>query len=228
MSHTRSGRPMRRAAALLATAAMLLAGLVAVASPASAQTSIRPTGLSASVNASSHVVLTWTPSTDSRVTQQRIVRREPRFAPAWHEVATVTKGDTTYTDMTAVKGRKYIYRVQNMINDKPRHASNRAVILPKDNPAAVTVANPTGLSANKSVGQVVLSWTAGTDTRITDQYVMRRQRGVTTWTEIKLAKDATSHTDSGLTSGQKYIYRIESRGGDRGIGLSNRVAVLVP
>ena len=114
--------------------------------------------------------------------------------------------------------------MQNLIGGQPRGAvSNRAVA----SLGSIGVQDATGLNARVDGGAVVLTWTAGTDSRITAQHVLRRApKG--TWTSVAVAANATTYTDSTAVSGQRYIYRVESRAGDRAIGLSKRVVLRVP
>ena len=220
MSHTGSVRPVRRVFVLLAVTAMLLT-TIAVA-PASAQGSRTPTELSAEVTGG-QVVLSWTPGTHRRASGQRILRRQAKHA--WETLADVAAGATTYTDTTA-GNHKYFYRVQNLIDGRPRGTvSNRVTVTLTAN--WVRAQGASSLSASVDGSAVVLSWTAGSDPRITAQRVLRRSpKG--TWTTFDVAGNATTYRDTTTVSGGHYIYRLVSRAGDRDIGLSGRVVARVP
>ena len=59
---------------------------------------------------------------------------------------------------------------------------------------------------------VNLSWTATTNPNYTSQRLRRRVAGVSLidWTEIPPAVDTTTYTDTGLTSGITYRYRVRA------------------
>ena len=59
---------------------------------------------------------------------------------------------------------------------------------------------------------VDLSWTAATNPNYTSQRLLRRVAGVSPiyWTEIPLELDVTTYTDTGLTSGVTYRYRVRA------------------
>ena len=71
-------------------------------------------------------------------------------------------------------------------------------------------APPEDLMAVVDGTTVNLSWTATTNPNYTSQRLLRRVAGVSPidWTEIPLGVDATTYTDTGLTSGVTYRYRV--------------------
>ena len=78
-------------------------------------------------------------------------------------------------------------------------------------------APPMDLAAEVDGTTVTLSWTAATNPNYTSQRLLRRVAGVSpvAWTEIPLAVDATTYTDTGLTSGVTYRYRVRAYKGQR-------------
>ena len=86
--------------------------------------------------------------------------------------------------------------------------------------------NASDFTAVQQGDAAVLNWTPGNDTRIDYQHIKRRERGKGDWTTIRVAADASSYTDNGVSIGKKYIYRIESWSDTDGkIGLSRPAKV---
>ena len=87
---------------------------------------------------------------------------------------------------------------------------------PADAPGSATApalkAPPEDLMAEVSGTTVNLMWTATTNPNYTSQRLLRRVTGVSPiqWTEIPLAVDVTAYTDTGLTSGITYRYRVRA------------------
>jgi hypothetical protein len=82
------------------------------------------------------------------------------------------------------------------------------------NPPTNLVAAPTGLtlvsSTSGSSAQATLSWTNNA-TNATDELVERSSNGGTTFTQIAdLTAGTSSYTDTGLTQGGTYIYRVRA------------------
>ena len=78
--------------------------------------------------------------------------------------------------------------------------------------APVLKAPPEGLVAVVNGTTVNLSWTAATNPNYVRQVVFRREAGVSPmqWTEIPVGLNDTTYTDTGLTSGITYRYRVRS------------------
>lgn len=71
---------------------------------------------------------------------------------------------------------------------------------------------PTGLAVavGAEAGSLDLSWTASTDVSSPITYVLERSTDQVTWTQIA-AVTATAYSDTGLTGGQLYYYRLRAR-----------------
>ena len=89
--------------------------------------------------------------------------------------------------------------------DRPANAPGSAT-------APVLKAPPEGLVAVVNGTTVNLSWTAATNPNYVRQVVFRRVAGVSPmqWTEIPVGLNETTYTDTGLTSGITYRYRVRS------------------
>jgi hypothetical protein len=93
----------------------------------------------------------------------------------------------------------------------------------------VTVADPTGLSANAvSATQVNLGWTdnAGNET---NYLVQRSTDGGATWTNLAtLGADATSYADTTVSASSTYVYRVQAYNATTSSNYSNMATVSTP
>lgn len=83
------------------------------------------------------------------------------------------------------------------------------------------------LTAVQSGAQVVLTWIPGNHPNIAEQHIKRREprKG---WTTIKVGADDATYTDSSVSAGTRYIYRIESWSADGSkLGVSRPAKVKV-
>ncbi len=87
---------------------------------------------------------------------------------------------------------------------------------------------PTNLTATFVGGDLVLSWTPGTDPDYVRQIVLRKHLGV--WTELAtLSASATTYTDTTLEPSEKiYLYRVRGEKANGRGGVSNRVRAWKP
>ncbi|MET0998754.1 MAG: fibronectin type III domain-containing protein, partial [Marmoricola sp.] len=63
--------------------------------------------------------------------------------------------------------------------------------------------SPTGLRATPGTRQVTLTWTAATDNVGVDRYYLFRGNS-----KYRLLGNVTSYTDTGLTTGTRYVYKV--------------------
>jgi fibronectin type 3 domain-containing protein len=178
-----------------------------------------PAGLAAQSGEESQVTLSWTASTDPRLAYYAIYREEP--AGTWPSAPTAVLsalaasnstlfGETTYVNTGLSDGTTYTYRVvavdQAGSEIVESHPSQTASATPRDTtpPAA-----PEGLAAQSGEeSQVTLSWTASTDPRLA-YYAIYREEPAGTWPIVPTATTtSTTYTQTGLTDGTTYSYRI--------------------
>jgi len=148
-------------------------GAVALGGP-SAEASISPTSvaeigipaqitnLAANGTGINEVVLSWTPSVSTDVTQYKIVRSGGvSIDPIMVSSTTVcTLEGCTYNDSTAKNGESYSYQVLPV--DNTGYTGRSATV------AVVTVpAGPTALTATGGISKITLSWTEGSNSLIT-------------------------------------------------------------
>ena len=149
------------------------------------------------------IVLTWTapPDNGSPITNYRIYRGTvPGGETFYVEVGNVL----TYTDTAVAGGQLYCYQVSavNAAGEGPR--SNEACATP---PTGGPPSEPRNLVGVPGKHQVVLTWDAPLSdggSAITN-YKVYRDAGLL----ITLGPDLT-HTDTGLTAGRSYCYRVSA------------------
>ncbi|MGN1118933.1 MAG: leucine-rich repeat protein, partial [Oscillospiraceae bacterium] len=114
---------------------------------------------------------------------------------SWATVGTVTTN--SFTDTSVTNDTSYSYRVLSYVNSAWSSVSQSASAIPS--------AAPQGVKATADNCRIVLSWDTYADA--TKYRVQRIAGDETSWTTIGTCVDA-SYTDSGLTNGTKYRYRV--------------------
>src|SRR3990170_2047959 len=119
--------------------------------------------------------LSWTPSTSTGVTEQRIYRATTTGGP-YSLATTITNNTTsTYTDSTGLtNGTTYYYVIRAFGGGQESGNSNEANTAPADNTAP---AAPAGVStadvAGDNGGAIVLNWTPSISGDVTQQRIYR-------------------------------------------------------
>ena len=119
---------------------------------------------------------------------------------------------TTYTDDTVAASTTYTYRIKAI---NAHGVSERSRWFHVDIPAAPVPAQPTGLSATATLGQVVLTWADPGDDSIIGYVILRRVRVNDQGGEFsELVPDtgtaATTYTDDTVAASTTYTYRIKA------------------
>jgi len=135
------------------------------------------------------IKLTWT--SIAGATQYRVQRLNNS---TWSTVASPKTNSFTNTGLT--NGTAYSYRVLSYVNGKWSSAS--AVVTAK--PVSST---PSNVKATAGSKQITVSWNAVSGAT---QYRVQRKNG-TSWSTIAASK-TTSYTNTGLTAGTTYSYRV--------------------
>lgn len=157
-----------------------------------------PQGISASVNQSNQVYVSWNPSTETStaVVGYYLYRNGSLIAN--------TPGFTFYTDSPSAGAYAYsvaAYDAQGTIS--LRSVSTPTVSVIADNTPPSTPAG--GLVASISSSSVALSWGASTDNFAVIGYYVYRN-GVKLLTSSPIS--GTSYLDSGLSEGNTYVYSV--------------------
>jgi large repetitive protein len=143
------------------------------------------------------VSLSWTPNRETDLASYQVLRDGS-------VIATVTKPSTTYDDRSVTNGTTYGYTLKALDTHGNASAATTPAVTatPHDlTPPAV----PTGLSATRGDGQVVLSWTASTEPDLASYRVLRGGTVVATVTA-----PTTTFTDTGLTNDTAYLYALSA------------------
>ena len=174
------------------------------AMPADTQAPTVPGGLSATAG-DTQVALSWTASSDIvGVTGYRVYRSTGGGAYA----LVGSPAGVSYTDTGLTNGTAYSYKVaavDGSANASAQSAAASATPVAPPDTQAPTV--PAGLTATPSSTQVALLWTASSDNVAVTGYRVYRSVGGGAYSQIA-APAGTSYTDTGLTNGTAYSYKV--------------------
>ena len=158
-----------------------------------------PSSLTANASSSSQVDLVWA---DVEGESGFRVERSSDGAGGWSTVGQTGPGETSWSDGGLSQGTTYYYRVvaTNVAGDSP--PSNVASATTSIDPASPT----TVTAAASSPTQIDLEWT---DVPNETGYRLERSDGSGGWTTVATTgQDVTASTDTGLTPGTTYSYRV--------------------
>ena len=167
-----------------------------------------PTALSAVAASDTQIDLTWVDNATDESTY-RIERSLDGIT--WAEIVTLPADTTNYSNIGLVCDTIYVYRVRayRVAGDQFSAYSNEASTLtlacPVPPPNAPTVLNAVAVSDT----QIDLTWVDNA----TDESAYRIERSPDglTWAEIvTLPADSASYSDTGLTCGTSYTYRVRA------------------
>ena len=193
-----------------------------IVTPATASVPSGPTGLSATPGSGS-VALNWTASSSGSPTSYTVYRGTAEDGEQNTPIATLSGTTTTYTDTGLSNGKTYWYQVaaNNSVGVSPN--SNEVSVVPA---AGSTIPPaPTGLAASPGNGSVGLTWNASTGATSYSIY-----RGTAPGAEGATAvgtSTSASFTDSGLTNGTAYYYKVTASN-SAGTSASSNEATATP
>jgi chitodextrinase len=174
-----------------------------------------PTGVSATASSASSITVTWGASTDNvGVNLYRLYRCTGSSCTSFAQIANVA--ETSYTDGSLSASTAYSYRVAAVDaagNVSELSAIASATTEPLANPAPADTTPPsvpTGVAATAaSSTSITVTWSASTDNVGVAGYILYRcsGSGCTPVTEIA-RPTATSYTDSGVSAGTSYSYKV--------------------
>ncbi|MDT8382075.1 MAG: C25 family cysteine peptidase [Brevefilum sp.] len=166
-----------------------------------------PSDLAAAAVSNNQIDLSWTDNSDPE--SAFLIERSPSgLDGTWMQIASLEENATTYSDTGLSKDTTYFYRVRayrfadDQYSDYTNTASATTLNLPE---------TPTDLAAlSVSTQQINLSWTDNADDE-TAYTIERSPDGVVDWTLIaEISADATAYSDTGLTPGTTYYYRVRA------------------
>ena len=175
-----------------------------------------PSALSASPVSSSQIDLSWTDN--STIEDGFKIERSLNGSSGWIEVGTNAANDNTFSNSGLSSGTTYYYRVYAYNSGGNSGYSNTTSTTTFSLPAA-----PTSLTAvPTTTSSANLAWTDNA-TNETGYRVERSLNGVNGWTQrgSDLGANSTAFTDTGLTYGQSYFYRVYAFNSGGNSGYSN-------
>ncbi|MEO6543495.1 MAG: PQQ-dependent sugar dehydrogenase, partial [Nitrospiraceae bacterium] len=172
-----------------------------------------PTQLTATAENANRINLSWTPATDpgGGAVTYRVERCQGIGCTTFVQIATAV-ASPTYLDSGLLATTTYQYRVRaadaaNNLSDYSTAASATTAALD-----TVPPTDPSGLTATASgSNQLNLAWTAATDNVGVTGYAIERCQGAGCTTFLQFATPvANAYSDTGLTPGITYSYRVRA------------------
>jgi fibronectin type 3 domain-containing protein len=173
-----------------------------------------PTGLTATPG-NAQVALSWTASAGA--TSYNVYRGTTAGGESSTPIATGVTA-TSYTNTGLTNGTTYYYKVAAVNSSGTSGQSSEASATPSGAPAA-----PTGLTATAGNAQVSLSWSASSGATSYNVYRGTTAGGEGT-TAIATGITATSYTNTGLTNGTTYYYKVAAVNSVGTSGMSNEAS----
>ncbi|MGO9230350.1 MAG: SBBP repeat-containing protein, partial [Bryobacteraceae bacterium] len=167
--------------------------------PAQASAPAAPTDLTAAAGNGS-VTLNWTAS--SGATSYNVYRGTSAGGESTTAIASGITS-SSYADSGLSNGTKYYYKVAAVNSGGTSPLSAEASATPEPSAPAA----PTGLTAAAGSGSVALSWTAPSGATSYSVYRGTSAGGEST-TAIATGITATAYSDTGLTNGTTYYYKV--------------------
>ena len=181
---------------------------------ADTQAPTSPTNLTAAAISGTQINLSWTASTDNvGVTGYLIERCQGAGCSTFAQIAAPAGTGTTYNDTGLTAGTSYSYRVRatDAASNLSGYSNTASTATQADSQAPTS---PTNLTAAAISGtQINLSWTASTDNVGVTGYLIERCQGAGCSTFAQIAAPAgtgTTYSDTGLTAGTSYSYRVRA------------------
>jgi fibronectin type 3 domain-containing protein/lysophospholipase L1-like esterase len=188
----------------------------ATATPSGGSAPSSPTGLAATPG-NAQVGLTW--STSAGATSYNVYRGTTAGGESTTAIATGLTS-AAYTDSGVTNGTAYYYKVAAVNSVGTSGYSNEASATPTGGsvPAA-----PTGLAATAGNAQVGLSWTASSGATSYNLY-RGTSAGEESGTAVATGITTTTYTDTGLTNGTAYYYKVAAVNSVGTSGYSNEAS----
>ncbi len=181
-----------------------------------------PSSLMATAASASRIDLAWT---DNASSEEGFGIERSNDGTTFTQIATVPANATTYANTGLTASTAYSYRVRALSNAGNSGYSNVAAAT---TPAAGVLAAPSNLIATATSGtQIELSWNDNSADET--GFKIERASGLTTFAEIAtVAANVRTYTNSGLTAGTGYSYRVRASGTAGDSAFSNVATVTTP
>ena len=175
----------------------------------------KPTNLALTVVSYTTINLSWTDASTDESSFR--IQRSLDGTSSWTTVGTVIENVTTYSDNSLSPNTTYYYRIiaYNAIGDSTASTkkSAKTLIAPPNAPSDIIVS---AISAT----QLLVEWTEGYGTET--GFIVQRSLDNSSWTIVHTTPTSNVFTfsDSGLTSGTTYYYRVSAFNGSGNSGYS--------
>ena len=169
-----------------------------------------PGNLTATPASATQIHLSWTASSSSAGLANYLIEQcQGAACSNFAQIASVAGTATSYSNIALAPEASYSYRVRAIdVSNNLSTYSNVAGATTQTPPTAPGTPTATAVSTT----QINLSWTASTSTVGLANYIVQRCQGVGCATFAQVATPAgTSITDTGLTGGASYTYRVQAR-----------------
>ena len=181
-----------------------------------------PTGLSATAVSSSQINLTWTDNSSSESGYK--IEQSPVDNLHYTQIATVGSNQTSYNATGLSAGTRYYYRVRayNAIANSAYSSEKNATTL-----ASIPVA-PSGLTITTVLSnKIIIAWTDNSNNET--GFKVQRRGATGGYTDITTTgANATTYSNSGLTDGTLYYYRVCATNSAGDSTFSNEVSGTTP
>jgi hypothetical protein len=185
-----------------------------------------PSNLTASAASTSQINLSWT---DNSNNEDGFKIERLNSDGTWSQVATVGANVTTWSDTGLTAGTTYTYRVR-AYNASGGDSAYSNTASTTTNTGATVPAAPSGLAAavkSKPSLRVNLTW-LDNSTNETGFKIERSTDGGVTWSLLAtVGANVTSYSDTNVTKGGSYTYRVYAYDGVGSSGYSNVVSITV-
>ncbi|HEY0008519.1 MAG TPA: fibronectin type III domain-containing protein, partial [Tepidisphaeraceae bacterium] len=195
-----------------------------VTTAAASSLPMAPTNLAAAVSANGQVTLSWSDNSANETTFV-IQRRYSNWI--WGEIGSVNQNVTSYTDTGSYPNVEYEYRVLASNNLGVSDWSNGVIVLTSTRPA-VPPAMPQSFRATAiSATQVNLTWSDVATDEV--GYKIDRRLAGGAWAQIvQTAANSAAYSDTTVSPGQTYEYRIRAAGSSLDSEFAGSVSVTTP
>lgn len=178
-----------------------------------------PSNLTAAPLSSTQISLTWTDNSGDETGFR--IERKTGVGGTYTTIYTTAANVTSYTNTGLSQNTEYYYRV------RAYNGSNYSSYTNEANTTTLTLNAPSGLIVSAvSYTQLTLAWTDNSNDE-TGFAIERKIGSGGTYSRIyTTAANATSYTNTGLTQGTEYYYRIQAVSGTNYSSYSNEVSAV--